>query len=210
MIYVLNYGMGNSASIINMIRRAGGEAVLCSSADEIEYPTAIILPGVGSFDNGMIKLRESGLLEALAIHVLKNNVPFLGVCLGMQLMFERGDEGILPGLGWLKGDVRRFDFSGIPDNKLLKIPHMGWNNINPISDKGLYAGLDKDFRFYFVHSYHAVCSDQVDILATTVYGYEFVSSVHKENIWGVQFHPEKSHRFGILFFRNFLMEIGCV
>lgn len=208
MIYVLNYGMGNSASIINMIQRAGGVAELCSCADDIENPSAIILPGVGSFDNGMINLKESGLLDVLEIHVLKNKVPFLGVCLGMQLLFERSSEGILQGLGWLKGDVRRFDFSNILDTRHLKIPHMGWNEINPISDQGLYAGLEKDSRFYFVHSFHAVCGDQLDILATAIHGYEFVCSVRRGNIWGVQFHPEKSHRFGIRFFKNFLTEIG--
>lgn len=208
MIAVLNYGMGNTAAILNMIRRAGGEAYSCKSAEDLERATAIVLPGVGSFDNGMIKLRDSRLLEALEDAVLLGQRPFLGICLGMQLLFEKSEEGKQPGLGWLKGSVTRFDFAGRPSGMRLKIPHMGWNLVNPINYEGLYAGLEDEARFYFVHSYHVNCEDESDVLARSSYGYEFACSVRRGNIWGSQFHPEKSHRFGLKFFENFLRDIS--
>ena len=207
MIAVLNYGMGNTAAILNMIRRAGGEAYICDRADDLETATAIILPGVGSFDNGMIKLRASGLLEAVEYEVLTKKRPFLGICLGMQLLFERSEEGRQPGLGWLKGSVTRFKFADRPAGMQLKIPHMGWNLVNPIHLDTLYEGLEDEARFYFVHSYHVNCEDLSDVSARSAYGYEFTCSVRRENIWGAQFHPEKSHRFGLQFFENFLRNI---
>jgi len=207
MIKVLDYGMGNTASMLNMIRKAGGQAKLCSNPKEFCSATMIILPGVGAFDNGIEKLTNSGLLEALKQKVLEDKVPFLGVCLGMQLLFDKSEEGKLPGLGWIKGDVTRFDFSSIQSNGRLKVPHMGWNVVNPKTYDNLFAGLEDEARFYFVHSYHVNCSDPSDILATANYGYEFICSVRHENIWGAQFHPEKSHRFGVQFFKNFLKKI---
>lgn len=208
MIKILDYGMGNTASMLNMIRKAGGHAELCALPSKLENSTAIILPGVGSFDNGMTKLENSGLLEALRSKVVKEKVPFLGVCLGMQLLFEKSEEGKLPGLGLIKGDVTRFEFSGISSNQSLKVPHMGWNLVHPKTYENVFAGLEDEARFYFVHSYHVNCSHSSDILATTNYGYEFTCAVRRDNIWGAQFHPEKSHRFGIQFFKNFLKEIG--
>ena len=208
MIKILEYGMGNTASILNMIRKAGGEAELCSSARELETPSAIILPGIGAFDNGMVKLKESCLLDAVQSSVLDDKIPFLGICLGMQLLFEKSEEGQVPGLGWLRGEVKKFDFSQLNLEKPLKVPHMGWNLVNPCSYDNLYAGLEDEARFYFVHSYHVNCSNDKDVLASAHYGYDFTCSVHKDNIWGAQFHPEKSHRFGVQFFKNFLKEIG--
>lgn len=207
MIAVLSYGMGNTAAILNMIRRAGGEAYICERADDLRHATAIILPGVGSFDNGMIKLRASGLLEAVEDEVLTGRRPFLGVCLGMQLLFESSEEGQQPGLGWLKGRVTRFDFANCPTGSRLKIPHMGWNLVSPTHFEHLYAGLEDEARFYFVHSYHVNCESESDVSARSTYGYEFTCSVRRENIWGAQFHPEKSHRFGLQFFENFLRDI---
>jgi glutamine amidotransferase len=165
---------------------------------------------VGSFDNAMIKLKNSGLLEVLSYKVLKQKIPFLGVCLGMQLLFERSEEGKLPGLGWIKGNVTRFNFSGVQANMRFNIPHMGWNVINPRIYKNLFLGLEDEARFYFIHSYHVNCSNPSDVLATANYGYEFTCSIHHDNIWGLQFHPEKSHRYGIRLFKNFLNEIDYV
>ena len=207
MIKILDYGMGNTASMLNMIRKSGGEAEFCSKAENLESATKIVLPGVGSFDNCIEKLNESGMLETLTRKVLDEKVPFLGVCMGMQLLFEKSEEGELPGLGWIKGDVARFDFTRLEQHKSLKIPHMGWNVVEPNTYANVFSGLEEEARFYFVHSYHVNCSDSSDILATTHYGYEFTCSIHRDNIWGTQFHPEKSHRFGMQFFKNFLKEI---
>jgi imidazole glycerol-phosphate synthase subunit HisH len=206
-IKILDYGVGNTASILNMIRKVGGKAELCSKPSELDSATAIILPGVGSFDNAMIKLKNSGLLDVLCSKVLKEKIPFLGICLGMHLLFERSEEGKLPGLGWMKGNVTRFNFSGVQANMRLNIPHMGWNVINPKIYENLFFGLDNEARFYFVHSYHVNCDHLFNVLATTNYGYKFTCFVRHENILGVQFHPEKSHRFGMQFFKNFLKEI---
>lgn len=204
MIAVIDYGMGNSASIINMIRKAGGYGVICTSPHELEGATAILLPGVGAFDNGMTKLKDSGLLDALTKKILVEKVPFLGICLGMQLLFEKSEEGKLSGLGWLRGDVTRFDFSSQVENCGLKVPHMGWNTVIPRRIDSIFSGFEDEARFYFVHSYHVNCLNPSDILATAEYGYEFACSIRHKNIWGAQFHPEKSHRFGIQFFENFL------
>lgn len=207
MIKILDYGMGNTASVMNMIRKVGGKAEFCSKSSELDSASAIILPGVGSFDNAMIKLKNSGLLEVLCNKVIKEKIPFLGICMGMQLLFERSEEGKLPGLGWIKGNVTRFNFSGMQSNVRFNIPHMGWNVINPRIYKNLFLGLEDEARFYFIHSYHVNCSNSSDILATANYGYEFTCSVRHDNIWGLQFHPEKSHRFGMRLFKNFLNEI---
>jgi glutamine amidotransferase len=204
MIKILDYGMGNTASIMNMIHKVGGKAEVCSRPSELDLATAIILPGVGSFDNAMIKLNNSDLLKVLCSKVLKEKILFLGICLGMQLLFERSEEGKLPGLGWIKGNVTRFNFSGMG----LNIPHMGWNFINPKISENLFFGLENEARFYFVHSYHVNCNSS-NVLASTNYGYQFPCVVRHENILGVQFHPEKSHRFGMQIFKNFLKEIDC-
>lgn len=208
MIVILDYGMGNPGSILNMIRRVGGQAVISSDEDSIRSASAIILPGVGSFDNGMQKLNSSGILAPLEQQVLRNRVPFLGICLGMQLLFEKSQEGSLGGLGWVPGEVKRFDFSQM-ENCGLKIPAMGWNLIHPAKKSPLFEGLEEEARFYFVHSYHVECSSQENSLAVTTYGYPYVSAVQKDNIFGVQFHPEKSHRFGKTLFKNFLEMASC-
>ena len=208
MIKIIDYGMGNTASMLNMIRKVGGQAELCAIPSELNSAKAIILPGVGSFDNAITKLENSGFSEALHSKVIKEKIPFLGVCLGMQLLFEKSEEGKLPGLKWVEGDVKHFDFSDIQFKDPLKVPHMGWNVITPKTYKGLFSGLGNEARFYFIHSYHVNCSNPLDVLATANYGYEFTCSVRHDNIWGVQFHPEKSHQFGIQVFKNFLKEIG--
>lgn len=208
MIVILDYGMGNPCSILNMIRRVGGQALIASDEKSISSASAIILPGVGSFDNGMQKLHTTGILLHLERRVLQDKVPFLGICLGMQLLFEKSQEGSMEGLGWIHGEVKRFDFTAV-GKQGLKVPHMGWNVVQPTNYDSLFKGLEGESRFYFVHSYHAVCANQENALGITDYGYPFVSSVQHENIFGVQFHPEKSHRFGMMLFKNFLEISSC-
>ncbi len=208
MIIVLDYGMGNPGSMHNMFRRIGAHAVVASDYETLMSASAIVLPGVGAFDNGMKKLRSAGILELLKQRVLHDKVPFLGVCLGMQLLFEKSEEGTLPGLGWIPGQVKRFNFSSTGKTG-LKIPHMGWNLVRPINDSSLFRGLYEEPRFYFVHSYYVVCSDKTHLLGTSEYGHPFVSAVQKDNIFGVQFHPEKSHRFGMSLLKNFAELASC-
>lgn len=208
MIVVLDYGIGNSGSMYNMLRRILKNVIITTEPKAIMEASAIILPGVGSFDNGMQKLNASGILEYLEQRVLKDKIPFLGVCLGMQLLLESSEEGKELGLGWIQGEVKRFTFSGY-EQKNLKIPHMGWNLVNPINKDSLFNGFDDNARFYFVHSYHVTCRNNENILSTTDYGYSFISSVNKENIFGVQFHPEKSHRFGMSLLKNFTELAKC-
>lgn len=207
MIKVLDYGMGNTASILNMIRKVNGEAELCSKPDQLNNATAIILPGVGSFDNAMAKLKKLNLIEELYRKVFLEKIPFLGICLGMQLLLEKSEEGKLPGLEWIKGSNKRFNFSKSKFSNDLKVPNMGWRTIKPNSYENLFLGVEDEARFYFVHSYYANCIDDSDILATSIYSHEFTCAIKRDNIWGVQFHPEKSHLFGINFFKNFFNTI---
>jgi len=209
MIVILDYGMGNTSSIQNMIRKIGQSAVISIDKEIINKATAIILPGVGSFDNGMIKLLELDVLDTVKRRVIEDKIPFLGICLGMQLLFEKSEEGKLPGLGWIPGEVKKFDFTELQKNTCLKIPHMGWNEVKVVNSNKIFDKLEDSARFYFVHSYHVVCKHSDHILATTHYGYKFASAVKKDNIWGTQFHPEKSHRYGLLLLSNFLNLIKC-
>lgn len=204
MIKVIDYGMGNSASILNMIRKVNGAAELCSKPEQLNGAKAIILPGVGSFDNGMAKLENLKFINILNNKVFLDKIPFLGVCLGMHLLFEKSEEGSLPGLGLIKGSIKKFNFSKLKLSSDLKVPNMGWRIIKPNSNKNLFLGLENEARFYFAHSYYANCVNQSDILATSTYGHQFTCSIRRDNIWGVQFHPEKSHKFGVTFFKNFL------
>lgn len=206
MIAILDYGMGNIASIQNMVCRVGGDAVITSELDDVKGLSGIILPGVGAFDNAMQKLNASGIADTLRDYVLEQKIPFLGVCLGMQLLFETSEEGKLPGLGFIRGEVRRFKGPEFGAGK-LKIPHMGWNVVQPRENATLFVGLDQEPRFYFVHSYHVICADDNDIAATCNYGYDFTCSVNRENIYAAQFHPEKSHRFGMKVFENFMERV---
>jgi glutamine amidotransferase len=201
--------MGNPASIQNMIQKLGSTAVISMDNKSINSADAIILPGVGAFDNGMTKLAASDSFHTLQHKVIEEKIPFLGICLGMQLLFETSEEGKKPGLGWISGEVKRFDFTNQEKNKYLKIPHMGWNDVKILNPNKLLDNLEVMARFYFVHSYHVVCKHSEHIIATTFYGYEFTSVVNKENIWGTQFHPEKSHRYGLMLLSNFLNLIKC-
>jgi len=202
MITILDYGMGNVGSIVNMLKKLRAVAVVSSTEADVRRATNLILPGVGAFDKGMTSLRERGLIEILNEKVLRQRTPVLGICLGMQLFCRSSEEGVLLGLGWLKANAVRFNFGR--NHADLKIPHMGWNTVSIAKTTRLFRNVPEPARFYFVHSYHVVCEDPRDILTTTVYGAPFASSVERDNIIGVQFHPEKSHRFGLQVMSNFL------
>jgi glutamine amidotransferase len=201
-VVVVNAGIGNLGAIPNMLKRLGTAARITADAGEIATADRIILPGVGAFDAAMQSLVDLGLIEVLNHKALDERVPILGVCLGMALLGAGSEEGRLPGLGWIAGRAIRFqpDDDGPP----LRIPHMGWNYVRPTDSGALFAELGASPRFYFAHSYHLVCDDQADVAGMTRYGHPFVSAVHRGNISGIQFHPEKSHRFGLQVFRNFL------
>mgnify|MGYP001764978524 CR=1 FL=1 len=201
MIHIVDYGTGNVGSVLNMIRKVGGEARASGDAEELLKATKLLLPGVGSFDNAVQKLGKLGLPDLLRDKV-REGVPLLGICLGMQLLSDGSEEGVLPGLGLIPGRVRRFSFG--PECADLKIPHMGWNRIRRRKAHPLLDGLDEKSRFYFVHSYHYQCQDEADVLLETPYGYDFTSGVQRGNVMGVQFHPEKSHRYGMQLMKNFV------
>jgi glutamine amidotransferase len=203
MITIIDYGMGNLGSIANMLKKIGAEAVISSDLSVIGRADKLILPGVGAFDSGMKKLHERGLPEILSEKVIAEKTPILGICLGMQLMTKRSEEGSLPGLGWIDAETIRFRF-GVEGNEDLRVPHMGWNTVHPAGEGELFRGMTDELRFYFVHSFHLVCNDENDIAARTHYGYNFVSAVRRGNIMGVQFHPEKSHKFGMRLLKNFV------
>ena len=202
MIVVIDYNMGNVGSVANMIKHVGGTSILTNKHSDIENAEKIILPGVGSFDTGMKNLEKLDLIEILNKKVLKDNIPVFGICLGMQLLSKSSEEGILNGLGWVDAKTVKFKF----ENDLsLSLPHMGWNDVI-INTKniGLFENMYDAPRFYFDHAYHISCNNTKDIMGTSEYGYEFVSSVHRDNIFGVQFHPEKSHKYGMRLFENFI------
>lgn len=202
MLTIANYGVGNLGSILNMCRKIGLPALLTSDPDEILKADRLLLPGVGAFDRGMSQLAASGLKEALDEAVLKRGVPVLGICLGMQLMLEASEEGDLPGLGWVKGRVRRFPNMTDEDGRELKIPHMGWTNVQPQGGSRMFQGWDDECRFYFVHSYYVDPANQEHASGMAHYGIDFCCALEVNNIWATQFHPEKSHRYGMRFLQN--------
>lgn len=200
-ITIVDYGTGNLKSITNMLARIGISSQLASTPQQLAEATKILLPGVGAFDAGMRALLERGLLDALDERVTVARVPVLGICLGMQLLAESSEEGELPGLGWIPGRSQRFVFA--PLTPPLKVPHMGWNVVTPKRPSLLLDAVPLPRRFYFVHSYHLVCTHVEDILATTSYGITFTAAVAHENILGLQFHPEKSHKYGMAVLKAF-------
>ncbi len=200
MIVIVDFGMGNLGSIQNMFARVDLKAEITSDLDTIRNAEKLILPGVGAFDMAMTNLKNQGLIPVLNKLVLEKKVPILGICLGMQLLSSGSEEGVLAGLNWLESDTIRFQFE---NEQKLRIPHMGWNTIQIEQDSNLFEGMYEEPRFYFVHSYYVKCSNVDNILATTNYGIDFTSSVVCENIYGVQFHPEKSHKFGMKLLENF-------
>ena len=201
MIIIIDYGMGNVGSILNMLKKIGENAMISGVSNDIMTADKLILPGVGAFDHGMAHLSERGLIPLLNKRVLEDKCPILGICLGMQLLSCRSEEGELPGLGWVDAETRRFQFNGELGH--LKIPHMGWNEVRANGQPPLFERFEKTPRFYFVHSYHVCCKRPEDVMATSFYGYEFTAAIGKENVMGTQFHPEKSHHYGMHLLRNF-------
>jgi imidazole glycerol-phosphate synthase subunit HisH len=201
-IVIINYGMGNLGSIQNMLRHIGVDSIISSSIDDIEDSSKLILSGVGAFDNAMRNITDSGFLALLNRKVLIDRIPILGICLGMQLFSMNSEEGTLPGLGWINAETVRFRFDNNECSR-LKIPHMGWNLVNVKRESTLFSVNSEESRFYFVHSYHMDCREEKDVACCTYYGYEFPSAVQKGNILGVQFHPEKSHKFGMRVLKRF-------
>lgn len=200
MIVIVDYGMGNVGSIKKMIEFVGGEAIISSKKEDIMNATKLILPGVGSFDHGMKNLNQNNIIRILNEKVIKNKTPILGICLGMQLMAKESEEGTEKGLGWIKAKVIKFEIN----NSKLKIPHMGWNYIQIQKENDILKNIPQNPRYYFVHSYHMKCDEEKDILTKTKYDIEFTSSIQKNNIYGMQFHPEKSHKFGMKIIENFI------
>ena len=202
MITIVDYGMGNLGSIKNMFKYIGAESTIESDVHKIKNASKILLPGVGSFDTAMKKINESDLKEVLNEKALKEQVPVLGICLGMQLLTNSSEEGNLAGLGWI--DAKTMGFKERIDKK-YRIPHMGWNIVNKSNESLLTDGFEGfiESRFYFVHSYFVKVEDEKNSILKTNYGVEFDSAIHKDNIYGAQFHPEKSHKFGMKLFENF-------
>lgn len=199
-IIIVNYGMGNLNSVKRKLSRIGVDAQISAQPQDISTADKIILPGVGHFSTAMDNLRSLGLIDPLNDFALVQQKPILGICLGMQLMAQRSEEGNVNGLGWFDADVVRFN---IHDKLKYKIPHMGWNQINMNKSSALMNDIDSDSEFYFVHAFHFLNRCPEDVLNTTEYEYPFTSAIEKENIFGVQYHPEKSHDVGEQLFRNF-------
>lgn len=201
MLIIVDYGLGNLGSIKNMLKKIGVESEITSDSEKISTASKLILPGVGAFDNGMTNLKEAGLIDVLNKKVLDEKTPILGICLGMQLMTNSSEEGSEKGLGWINAETKKFDFSGT--EKKYPVPHMGWEYVKPKKASRLFENMYEEPRFYFVHSYFVSVNNPEDALLETNYGFDYVSGFEKGNIVGVQFHPEKSHKFGMVLLKNF-------
>lgn len=200
MITIVDYGMGNLGSIKNMLKKVGVDSEITADPERLSRAQKLILPGVGAFDAGMARLKESGLIGVLNEKVINQKIPVLGICLGMQLMTQGSEEGKLPGLGWVQAKTSRF----VPaPGTNLKVPHMGWNVVNPCKPSALLKETAADQRFYFVHSYYVQCENANDTLLHAEYGHLIDAAFEVGNVIGVQFHPEKSHKFGMSILRNF-------
>lgn len=200
MIAIINYGVGNIKAFANIYKNLSIPYKIAETAEDLSDATKIILPGVGSFDHAMLSLHRSGMREKLDELVLEKKLPTIGICVGMQMLAKRSDEGIEAGLGWIDGVVKKFDQTKITYGPL---PHMGWNNLNIKKQNKILDNLESDPRFYFLHSYYFECENQHDILAKATYGEEFACIVNHENIYGIQCHPEKSHHNGMKLLKNF-------
>jgi glutamine amidotransferase len=200
MITIVNYGVGNLASIKNMLKKAGMESELSTGIESIRDASKIILPGIGAFDHCMQQFNDSGLRDEVTRKVMEEKTPLLGICVGLQMLMDGSEEGKEPGLGWIAGNTVKFNKEKLGG---LKIPNMGWSNVRVAKNTPLTENLGQQPRYYFVHSYHVQPKDTSDELLTAFYGYEFTAAVNRENIYGVQFHPEKSHKYGMKILENF-------
>lgn len=200
MIAIIDYGLGNIKAFYNLYKTLNIPITIATRTEHLTNVTKIILPGVGAFDHAMTRLEESGMKQTLDEMVLEKNIPVLGICVGMQILAHSSEEGSLAGLGWVEGKVKRFDSSALIHHTHL--PHMGWNDVQPVVDNYLFNELANSSRFYFLHSYYFYCNSD-DTIAVTDYGGTFTSAINNKNIFGVQFHPEKSHKQGVQLLKNF-------
>lgn len=207
MIAILDYGLGNVTAFCNVYKRLNIKYTLVSTESDLLNASRIVLPGVGSFDYAMKTFNQSGLRDALDYQVVEKRVPVLGICVGMQMMAKRSEEGQLNGLGWFDAEVRHFD--KVVGLQSSNVPHMGWNDVMPIVTHPLFDGLELDARFYFLHSYYFVEGDSSQIMAQTDYNGLYTSAAYNDNIFGIQFHPEKSHHWGIKLLKNFAEMSVC-
>lgn len=201
MIAIIDYGMGNVKAFADVYKKLNIHAVIVRNVDDLAMANRVILPGVGAFDHAMQKLEQSGMRKLLDEIVLNRRMPVLGICVGMQMLAGSSEEGRLPGLGWIAGRVKRFQT--VSFGRSIRIPHMGWSNMIPKQRNTLLNGLDSDARFYYLHSYYFECHDSEDVIAVNDYDGEFACVVNHGNIYGVQFHPEKSHQWGVQLLSNF-------
>ncbi len=201
MITIIDYGVGNIFAFQNVYKRLDIPTKIAQTSQDLSDAQKLILPGVGSFDYAMSQLNSSGMREKLDELVSEKKIPVIGICVGMQMMGNRSDEGKLEGLKWIDSEILKFDESLIQQR--TKLPHMGWNDVMPVNDHPLFRGLEKDAIFYFLHSYYFKCNNPEDSIAVSDYGLSFSSAVNKNNIYGIQFHPEKSHQYGEKLLHNF-------
>lgn len=201
-ISIVDYGLGNIGSIANMIGRIGHKARIVSTAEEIDCAEYLILPGVGAFDTGIRQIIDRGLLFALNRRVINDKVPTLGICLGAQIMTRRSDEGSLDGLGWFDAETVKFDFKA--SGKMLPLPNMGWRGVIKVCENQITSHVQKYDRFYFVHNFHFSAVDKSQVMLVSEYGYTFAAGLYRDNIFAVQFHPEKSHKYGMRLLEAFI------
>lgn len=200
MITIINYGMGNLGSVANMLKKIGAPCIITSDINEIEKAEKILLPGVGAFDAAVSRIDELNLRPVLTYKAKEQKIPFLGICLGMQLLTRGSEEGVLKGLDFVSAQTIKFKFEKDSD---LKIPHMGWNFVKENTKSKLTEGFIDEYRFYFVHSYYVLCDKPENSILKTTHGVEFDSAIQHENVYGAQFHPEKSHKYGMHLLTNF-------
>ncbi len=203
MITIVDYGLGNIKAFANVYKRLNIDCCYAKDVSALSRASKIILPGVGAFDHAMDKLNKSGLRDCLDELVLDKKVPVMGICVGMQMMADASDEGVADGLSWIKGRVRRFSYENEKIAQACPLPHMGWNNIQPQVGSALLHGLDEAKRFYFLHSYYFDAADAASVVATANYGIDYACLVNRDNIYGIQCHPEKSHHNGVALLNNF-------
>lgn len=201
MITIIDYGVGNINAFVNVYKRVNVPTKIAKTAADLEGAHKLILPGVGHFDHAMSELIQSGMREKLDELVMVKKVPVIGICVGMQMMGNSSDEGKMVGLKWIDASIKKFDETKI--QQVTRLPHMGWNDVNPVVSNPLFEGLEKNALFYFLHSYYFECNNTVDILATSEYGGQFTCAAHHDNVYGIQFHPEKSHHYGEILLHNF-------